>query len=120
VSDASAGIGWRGAWGVAGSSSYLGGKAHFTRAATGVSTFRFTGTAVSWIGPQGPGRGKSRVYIDGTLVAVVDQYASTFAARRVIFSRNVTSGTHTLVIKAAGTPGRSTVAVDALEILAAG
>ncbi len=120
IADASPSIVYRGAWASAGSTSYLGGKAHYTRAAGATATLRFGGTAVAWIGPAGPGRGRSAVYLDGALVATVDQYATSFVARRILFARNVASGTHTLVIKALGTGGRPMVALDAIYVLVAG
>lgn len=119
-SDAAASLVYRGSWGTAGSTSYLGGAVHYTRAAGATTTLRFGGTSVAWLGPSGPGRGRSAVYLDGVLVATVDEYSSSFIARRVLFARNVASGTHTLVIKALGTSGRPMVAIDAIYVLASG
>ena len=120
IADASPALVYRGSWGSAGSTSYLGGSAHYTRAAGATATLQFGGTSVAWIGPAGPGRGRSAVYLDGTLVATVDQYASSFVARRILFARNVASGTHTLVIKALGTSGRPMVALDGIYVLVPG
>lgn len=120
VSDASASVVYRGTWGTAGSTSYLAGKVHYTRAAGATATLRFSGSAVAWVGPAGPGRGKSAVYLDGTRIAIVDEYATSFVPRRMLFVRNVAAGTHTLVIKALGTTGRPMVAVDAIYVVAPG
>lgn len=120
IADASASIVYRGPWGGAGFASYLGGKAHYTRAAGATASLRFGGTSVAWIGPAGPGRGRSAVYLDGALVATVDQAAPSFVARRILFARNLASGTHTLVIKTLGTSGRPMVAIDAIYVVAPG
>jgi hypothetical protein len=120
VSDASTRIGYRGSWAKAFATAYLGGAVHYTRAAGATATLSFSGTSVAWVGPAGPGRGRSAVYLDGVLVATVDEYASSFVARRMLFVRNVPSGTHTLVIKALGTSGRPMVALDALYVVAPG
>jgi hypothetical protein len=120
VSDASAAVVYRGAWGRAASTSYLAGRVHYTRTAGATATLRFSGSSVAWVGPAGPGRGRSAVYLDGTRVAIVDEYASSFVARRALFVRNVPSGTHTLVIKALGTTGRPMVAIDAIYVVAPG
>jgi hypothetical protein len=117
VSDSSSAIRWSGSWILASHSSYLGGRVHSTSAAGATATITFTGSAIAWAGPVGPTRGKARVYLDGELVATVDLYRSSFAARDLVFARNVSPGTHTLKIQALGTSGRPTVAVDALYVL---
>ncbi len=120
VADASRALAYHGTWRLAGSTAYLGGAAHYTGTSGTTATIRFSGSSIAWVGPVGPGRGRSRVYLDGTLVATVDEYASAFGARRVLFVRNVAPGTHTLVIKALGTSGRPKVAIDALYVVAPG
>jgi hypothetical protein len=53
------------------------------------------------------------VYLDGAYVGTVSAYASTFAARRVLFAyRASSSGDHRLTIKASGSSGHPVVAVD--------
>jgi hypothetical protein len=120
VSDRSTSLIYRGSWGTAWSTAYLGGTVHYTRSSGSTTTLRFSGSSVAWIGPVGPGRGRSAVYLDGTYMATVDEYASSFGARRMLFVRNVASGTHTLVIKALGTSGRPMVAIDAFYVVAPG
>jgi hypothetical protein len=58
------------------------------------------------------------VYIDGRFVRTIDLYANRFLGRPLaLFSRTWSkSGTHTLTIKVAGTPGRPIVAVDAFTV----
>ncbi len=118
VSDSSTSAVYRGSWGTASYTSYLGGKVHYTRSSGSTTTVRFSGSGVTLVGPKGPGRGKSAIYIDGHYVATIDQVATSFVARRALFVRNLTAGTHTLVVKALGTAARPMVAVDAIEVLA--
>ena len=58
-------ISYRGRWRTAYHSSYLGGKVRAANASKAKASLKFTGAAVSWVGPIGPGRGKARIYIDG-------------------------------------------------------
>jgi hypothetical protein len=120
VADGSAQIVYRGGWRVAGAAGYLGGKAHYTRVARATAALRYRGASVAVIGPVGPRRGRSAVYIDGSFAGTINQFASTFGPRRVLFVRNLPNGTHTIVIKALGTSGRPMVAIDAIETLVPG
>jgi hypothetical protein len=117
LSDSSSAIQWSGSWSFARHASYLGGRAHTATARGATATIRFTGSAIAWAGPVGPTRGKARVYLDGNLVATVDMYRSSFAARDIVFARNVSNGTHTLRILTLATSGRPTVAVDGLYVI---
>jgi len=117
VSDSSSAIRWSGSWSFASHSSYLGGRVHSTTARGSTATITFSGSAIAWAGPVGPTRGKAQVYLDGDLVATVDLYRSSFAARDIVFARNVSNGTHTFRIHALGTSGRPTVAVDGLYVV---
>jgi hypothetical protein len=118
VNDSSTSAVYRGSWGTASYAAYLGGRVHYTRSSGATTTVRFSGSGVTLIGPKGPGRGKSAIYIDGHYVATIDQVATGFVARRALFVRNLAAGTHTLVVKALGTAARPMVAVDAIEVLA--
>ena len=77
------------------------------------ATVRFTGSQVAWNGPNGPTRGKAKVYLDGQYVKTVDLYARTFDARNRIYTKTFAdSGAHTLTIKVLGTRGRPVVSID--------
>jgi hypothetical protein len=78
---------------------------------------RFSGSGVALIGPKGPGRGRSAIYIDGHYVTTIDQTATSFVARRGLLVRSLAAGSHTLVVKALGTTGRPMVAIDAIEVV---
>jgi hypothetical protein len=117
ITDASGELDWSGSWSTADHSGYLGGEVRSTDQAGATVRFEFTGNRLAWIAPVGPTRGKARVYVDGDEVAVVDQYASSFVARRVVLTLALSDGRHDVEIKALGTSGRPTVAIDAIDLL---
>ena len=58
------------------------------------------------------------MYVDGALVATVNTQASQIGMRAVVWSRAwARTGTHTIRIVVAATPGHPRVDVDAFEIL---
>jgi hypothetical protein len=79
-------LSYSGRWGSAASSGYLGGRAKYSTQRGATATFRFTGTAVSWIGPTGPTRGSAKVYINGVYRKTVSLYYRSYVARRTVFS----------------------------------
>ena len=119
ISDGSTALSWSGTWSTASHVGYIGKRVHWTRSTGASVSYVFTGSSVGWFGPMGPGRGKSRVYLDGRYIATVDQYARSFTPRRMLFARSVKPGTHTLKIVALGTFGRPTVAIDGLYVIRA-
>jgi hypothetical protein len=120
VSDGSTALDWTGTWGLVNHNDYLGDQAHWTNHSGPTTKLTFTGSSVAWVGPVGPTRGKAQVYIDGDYVVTVDLKTSTFKARRILFATAVPQGTHTIVVKALGTSGRPTVAVDAFFVVRPG
>lgn len=118
LSDSSSAIDWAGSWALASHASYVGGRAHWSAIARSTSSLSFDGDAVAWFGPAGTTRGKARVYIDGRLVATIDQYSTTFRAREIAFARNLEPGDHTMRIETVGTSGRPTVGIDGMYVLA--
>jgi hypothetical protein len=117
ISDSSTLAVYRGTWGTASYPAYLGGRVHYTRSSGATAMVRFSGSGVALIGPKGPGRGRSAIYIDGHYVTTIDQTATSFVARRGLLVRSLAAGSHTLVVKALGTTGRPMVAIDAIEVV---
>jgi beta-glucanase (GH16 family) len=108
---------YRGSWYRSTYGRYLGGHARTSIRQGSTVTLQFNGTAVSWIGPVGPRRGKAIVYLDGRQVKVVDTRAATFSPARVLYKVGFASfGTHRLTIKVANTGRRHRVAVDAFVV----
>lgn len=117
VSEASSRIAYAGSWNWTYSTSYLGGKAKYTKQVDATATYTFTGSSIAWIGPMGPTRGKVKIYLDGTYMGIVDLYRSSFDARRVIWVRSLEPGTHTVIVRSLGTSGRPTVTIDSFAVL---
>ncbi len=110
-------ISYHGRWVTARNAGYLGGKARAARAGKASATLKFSGAAVSWVGPVGPTRGKARVYVDGKLVKTVNTWASRFSSTRVLFQKSWSAvGAHTISIVAMGTARHPTVAIDAFLV----
>ena len=65
--------------------NYMGGKARSTDTAGARASLRFRGSAIAWVGPIGPTRGRARVYLDGDLVATVNTWNESFQPKRVLF-----------------------------------
>ena len=117
VSDSSSAVRWSGLWAYASHSGYLGRRAHSTTHRGDIATIDFNGTSIAWAGPVGPTRGKAVVLIDGRAVTTIDLGHATFRARDMVFARNLPAGPHTLRVRALGTSGRPTVAIDHIYLL---
>lgn len=75
-----------------------------------------SGLGIAIVGPTGPGG--MAIHIDGRRVGTVDQRASVYRARRLLFvDAGLASGTHTLRILELYSPGRQRTDIDALLIL---
>jgi hypothetical protein len=101
--------------------AWSGGTASFARGPASQASFTFTGTQVTWIGWRSPQAGIARVFVDGALVAEVDQFSATQAVQEPVFTSAVlAAGSHTLTIEATGTANPSAtdtiVVVDAFEV----
>lgn len=81
---------------------------------TTTSSVPASGVPVAWVAPVGPTRHQAKVYLDGAYVTTLNLYRSSFLPRRIVFARNLADGAHSLVIKAQGTSGHPTVALDGL------
>jgi hypothetical protein len=79
----------------------------------------FTGTSVSLIGIAGPAYGKLRLTVDGRTVTVdtglfAGKRATANHGRTLLAMLEVSPGRHTFRITNLATPGRRTIAIDAL------
>jgi len=107
---------WSSGWTLSSNSNALGGRLRYATAAGASVTFRFTGRAVAWIARTSSTLGNARVYIDGTSVGVYGLGGST-VWRRVVFTRDVSPGTHTMRIVVLGTSGRPRIEVDGFIVM---
>jgi hypothetical protein len=114
LGDGSAAIGYHLAWSTARYATYSGQQVHYSTRLGAAATLTFNGTGIAWIGPVGPTRGSARVYIDGRAVTTIDLRRSTFQARKLLFSKALPAGQHTLkiVVTSSGRP----VAIDDLVV----
>ncbi len=94
-------------WKKAKQSAALGGSVTRTNSAGAAATFRFTGSAVAWVGTLAPNRGRARVYLDGRSIGVVDLYAKKTRTRQMVLSRHVAPGRHVLSIRVLGQQSRA-------------
>lgn len=118
VQQSAGSIAYAGTWRVGESSHYSATFDRFSLAAGASVKYTFTGRGIAWVTTRAPDRGAVRVYVDGTLVAIVDTRAGAPAYRFVAWSRSwASTGTHTLKLVVVGTVGRPRVDVDAFEIL---
>ena len=116
-SERSSAIGYRGSWGDAPFAGYSGGNVAWSRTPGASATFTFTGSSVSWIGPEGPTRGLALVRLDGRAIARIDLWRSSFVARAVLFSHAFrTTGRHTLTITVLPMPSHPYVAIDGFVV----
>jgi hypothetical protein len=97
--------------------SYWGGRAKFAKAAGAKATLIFTGRSVALVSRLGPTRGKVKIYLDGTRVATIDLYSSSYRNQRVVWARTFASaGKHRLSIVVSGTANRPRVDLDAIVV----
>ncbi len=111
--DSSGSVVYHGSWSRSSSPRHIGGWVHASRITRSKAVFKFLGDQVVWLGPKGPAYGKAAVYIDGTLVKVVNLHTAGKHYRQKLFSATFDKvGTHYLTIKVLGTPVHPLVAVD--------
>lgn len=117
IQETSGQLEYEGTWIRADHEAYFGDHARFSDERGATVKLSFRGSAVSWIGPVGPTRGKAWVYIDGKRVSTVDTYAASFEPARVLFKMTWANvGRHRIAIKVLGTAGHPTVAIDAIVV----
>ncbi|MDA8201592.1 MAG: hypothetical protein M0Z49_02305, partial [Chloroflexi bacterium] len=108
---------YTGSWSPRRDDSFLGSQAKVSTETNATVNFTFTGSAVAWIGPEGPDQGKAMVYVDGVYVRTVDNYARTARPREALYSATFpTLRQHTITVHARLTAARSALTVDAFVV----
>ena len=108
---------YSGSWDRQQDDRFLGSYAAVSGQPDASVNFTFTGSAVSWIGPEGPHQGKAWVYVDGVYVRTVDASARTLKSRETLFATSFPEvGEHTITIQARTTATRPEVSVDAFVV----
>jgi hypothetical protein len=107
---------YRGRWRIARSEEFAGGTTHATSTPGARAIFGFSGSApIALVMDTGPDRGEADVYVDGTLVATVDTYASTARHRVVVWQDRFGPGTHRLELVNRATEGRPRIDLDLIS-----
>jgi hypothetical protein len=101
--------------------AHSGGSAVLAMLNGDQATFKFTGTAVRWIGYRDQWAGIAQVYLDGVLVKKVDTYSSAGSAQQILYSvENLPSRQHTLRVYVTGKKNKRSggkwVWIDAFDI----
>ncbi len=117
-------VSYAGSWYEHANGGHNGGGARLAMDAGARARVTFTGDSVTWTGYQDEWSGIARVYVDGTLAAIVDTYATPAKFRSVIFARSgLAPGSHTISIEATGTrsanSGGSWIWLDTVEFASA-
>jgi outer membrane biosynthesis protein TonB len=106
-----------GTWNRQQGDQFMGGYAAISTQADAAVDFTFTGSAVSWIGPEGPNQGRARVYLDGRYIRTVDTYSQNPRPRESLFTASFSDVTdHTLTIHVLGSTAGQVVTVDAFAV----
>jgi spore germination protein YaaH len=103
-------------WRRVSASSASGGSLTSSSTKGSSATFRFSGTGIAILGPVGPARGIARVYVDDILAGSLNAYSSAAGARRILYSKVLEAGAHTVRIVLAGPTSHPRVDLDALVV----
>ncbi len=105
-------------WKSATITSASGDHTKYAKGSGALSTFSFTGRAVSLVAPRSSSRGKADIRVDGVLVATVSLYRSSTDARHHVWSRSWSAvGPHVVTVTVRGTSGHPRFDVDAWTVL---
>jgi hypothetical protein len=114
---------WSTGWTRTASASASGGYIRTTGTSGAHGSLTFRGRSVAVYGPRSGSLGLSAIYLDGSRVATVNQWASSAEARRPLYIRNGLSltTTHVLEVRSLGKAGHqgggTKVTVDVASIL---
>jgi hypothetical protein len=107
------GVVYHGTWSTSSTTAALGGHVKYTSTKGAYVTYTFTGRSITWISRHSMANGKALVYLDGKLVATVDNHSGPTTTRFVAWARNFSTSTkHVLKIVCAGTSGHARIDVD--------
>ncbi|GGQ68064.1 hypothetical protein GCM10010166_42590 [Couchioplanes caeruleus subsp. azureus] len=106
-----------GTWKTVKKASHLNGRSLTSSRRSTKLSWTFTGRAASLIASRSAGSGQVDVYVDGRKVATVDTRARKTAYRQAVWTRNLSSGRHTVTVVVRATTGRPSVTLDGLAYL---
>jgi hypothetical protein len=118
VDDRSAEIRRSASWTGSASTYALGGRSLSAKRAGALLRYTFTGRAIALVGSRSLTRGSADVWLDGTRVATVSEYARASATRMILYAANVDPLVpHTIEVRVLATAGHPRFDVDAFLVL---
>ena len=119
VQQSSTAVHYYGTWYAASTSYASGGSYSYTSVAGRYVSYTFTGRSIGVIGAMGTAYGSFKVYVDGSYVTTVSEYATSTRWRRILYAKTwSSSGTHTIKLVCVGTTGHPRIGIDAFARLA--
>ncbi|HLF26887.1 MAG TPA: hypothetical protein VJG32_11165 [Anaerolineae bacterium] len=115
-------IQYEGKWSITENDDYSAGSISRSNASRARAILNFIGRGVAWIGAVSDEQGIAHVYLDGTRVTDVDQFAETRQLMMPVWGiADLTPGLHTLMIEVAGDKNPSStgtrIEIDAFDVL---
>lgn len=96
-------LSYHGNWSNQNSPNHYKGSVKSTSTKDSFATGKLTGKTLTLIGPKGPNMGKLKLYIDGTRIITIDQYAPKAKFRQKLFTKSWSKlASHKIVVEAAG------------------
>lgn len=95
----------------------LGGSVKFARLSGKRAVLSFTGSQVAWVSTIGSDRGSATASLDGGTATTVSTNGTALRPAMVVYTRTVTAGAHSLVLRVLGTAGHPRVDVDGFLII---
>jgi len=95
----------------------FGGSVKFATVAGKTATFSFTGSQVAWVSTKGTDRGSATAKLDAGTASTVSTNASALKTATIVYTKTVTAGAHSLLLKVLGTAGHPRVDVDAFLVI---
>ncbi|MEU4562334.1 N-acetylmuramoyl-L-alanine amidase [Actinoplanes sp. NPDC023936] len=105
-----------GTWTTVKNKGHLSGKALSASTKGRKLTWSFTSRTAALVFLKTPKSGKVAVYVDGKKVSTVDLKSAKNTYRQAVWTRNLASGKHKIMIEVLGTKGRPTVISDGLVV----
>lgn len=119
--DNSAGLVYTGNWMNLNNSKYSGGTTKLSETRGNTLEFKFDGTAFEIYGHASDWRGKAKIYIDGTLLEIIDCYSKVEDLSKKLYSKTgLARGIHTVKIEVLGEKSQGSyaakIAIDKVVI----
>ncbi len=98
-------------------SGAYGGSVEYATVAGAQAKFSFTGSQVAWVSTINTDRGSASVSVDGGAAKTVNTNGTSLHTAAIVYTKTVTAGAHSLLLKVLGTSGHPQVDVDAFLVI---